>query len=106
MSMLVFQNSRRQLLSSLMATFDDVKTRREEHKRNGEPEDEVEVRRINNLLKAIEAADNECKKLEYWSDIKNLTEEGKAGNATDANMGWDEEKWQGLDASGAKHPET
>lgn len=101
--MLIFQNSRRQLLSTLMDRFDTAKEHREEHEKNGQPEGEAEERRINNLLKAVEAADNECKKLEYWSDIKNLAEEGKAGNATDPKTGWDE-KWQGLDVSGASHP--
>lgn len=55
-------------------------------------------------MKAIEAADAECKKLEYWSDIRKLAQEGNAGNATDTAHGWDE-KWQGLDESGAKPPE-
>ncbi|EDU39695.1 hypothetical protein PtrSN002B_004140 [Pyrenophora tritici-repentis] len=104
MSMLIFQNSRRQLLSTLMDRFEAAKDHREQHEKDHKPEGDAEQRRINNLLKAIEAADNECKKLEYWSDIKNLTEEGKAGNATDPSMGWDE-KWQGIDVSGAKHPE-
>jgi hypothetical protein len=98
MSMLIFQNSRRQLLSTLSDRFEAAKDHREQHRKDSKPEGEAEERRINNLVKAIEAADNECKKLEYWSDIKNLTEEGKAGS-------WDE-KWQGLDVSGAKHAET
>ena len=104
MSMLIFQNSRRQLLSTLMERFEAARTHRDEHEKEDKPEGEAEQRRIDYLLKAIEAADSECKKLEYWSDIKNLAEEGKAGNATDPSMGWDE-KWQGLDVSGAKHPE-
>ncbi|KAJ8112666.1 hypothetical protein OPT61_g5013 [Boeremia exigua] len=103
MSMLVFQNSRRQLLSTLMDTFDAAKTHREEHKSQGKPEGEAEARRINNLLKAVEAADVECKKLEYWSDIRELAVEGKAGNAAAEASGWDE-KWQGVDDSGPKHP--
>ena len=103
MSMLVFQNSRRHLLSSLMNTFDAAKDHRQEHKERGEKEDEVEERRINNLLKAVEAADAECKKLEYWSDIRKLAEDGDAGNATDSSSGWDH-GWQGLDKSGAAHP--
>ncbi|KAF9741800.1 hypothetical protein PMIN06_006212 [Paraphaeosphaeria minitans] len=103
MSLLIFQNSRRQLLSTLMETIDDARTHRGTHKERGKPENEVEERRINNLLKAVEAADAECKKLEYWSDIKILAEEGNAGHATDPNSGWDE-KWQGLDSSGAEHP--
>lgn len=104
MSMLIFQNSRRQLLSTLMDRFDAAKDHRKEHEKEGKVESEAEERRINNLLKAVEAADSECKKLEYWSDIKNLAEEGKAGEATEPSRGWDE-KWQGLDGSGAKHPE-
>ncbi|KAF1999773.1 hypothetical protein P154DRAFT_523082 [Amniculicola lignicola CBS 123094] len=105
MSLLVFQNSRRQLLANLMNTFDSAKDHREEHKREGKPENEVEERRINNLLKSVEAADAECKKLEYWSDIRKLTENGQAGHATDSASGWDE-KWQGVDASGAAHPQA
>lgn len=105
MSMLVFQNSRRQLLSTLMDRFEAAKSHREEHEEKGKPEGEAEERRINNLMKAIEAADEECKKLEYWSDIRKLAQEGNAGNATDIGHGWDE-KWQGLDESGAKHPDT
>lgn len=101
--MLVFQNSRRQLLTSLMRTFDSAKEHREEHKKNGEPENEAEERRIDNLLKAVEAADEECKKLEYWSDIRKLAVEGVAGQATDPSYGWDH-KWEGLDNSGPSHP--
>jgi hypothetical protein len=100
MSLLVFQNSRRQLLSTLMETIDAARAHRELHKKNGKPENDAEGRRINNLLKAVEAADAECKKLEYWSDIKKLAEEGAAGHATDPNAGWNE-KWQGVDASGS-----
>jgi hypothetical protein len=86
-----------------MSTFDDAQAHREAHKEHGEPENDTEERRINNLLKAVEAADAECKKLEYWSDIRRLAEEGSAGNATDPESGWGKE-WQGLDGSGAKHP--
>lgn len=75
MSMLVFQNSRRQLLSKLMSTFDDAKEHRQEHKESGTPENETEERRIDNLLKAVQAAEGECKKLEYYSDIRKLTED-------------------------------
>ncbi|KAH7136114.1 hypothetical protein B0J11DRAFT_480393 [Dendryphion nanum] len=103
MSLLVFQNSRRQLLSTLMSTIDDAKDHREDHKKRGEAENGAEEQRINNLLKAMEAADAECKKLEYWSDIRKLAENGNAGHATDSDHGWDD-KWQGLDSSGPPHP--
>lgn len=103
MSSLIFQNSRRQLLSTLMSRFEAAKSHRDAHIASGKPEVPTETRRIDNLMKAIEAADAECKQLEFWSDIKRLTYEGNAGNAMDTEHGWDE-KWQGLDESGGKHP--
>ncbi|KAF2812373.1 uncharacterized protein BDZ99DRAFT_265612 [Mytilinidion resinicola] len=103
MSMLIFQNSRRQLLTSLMRTFDAASAHREEHKQHEKPEDEVEGRRIDNLLKAVKAADDECKALEYWSDIRGIIEKGETvGGANDAH-GWDH-KWEGVDSSGPAHP--
>lgn len=105
MAMLIFQNSRRQLLSSLMDRFEAAKQHREEHKEQNKPEGAAEERRIDNLMRSIEAADTECKKLEYWSDIRRLAHEGNAGKATDKEHGWTE-KWQGVDDSGAKHPGT
>jgi hypothetical protein len=86
-----------------MNTIDNAKEHREEHKEKGEPENDAEERRINNLLKALEAADAQCKKLEYWSDIRKLAHSGDAGNATDPASGWDS-SWQGLDESGPPHP--
>lgn len=103
MSMLVFQNSRRQLLSTLTSTIDAAQSHRDQHKESGELEGEVEKRRIDNLLKAVEAADAQCKKLEYWSDIKRLAEDGEAGTAADSQR-WGEH-WQGIDNSGPEHPE-
>ncbi|KAF1958136.1 hypothetical protein CC80DRAFT_408875 [Byssothecium circinans] len=102
MSMLVFQNSRRQLLSTLTATIDAARSHRAEHKESKTPENEAEERRINNLLRAVEAADAECKKLEYWSDIRVLVENGRAGNAVDSGS-WGK-GWEGLDMSGPGHP--
>jgi len=103
MSMLVFQNSRRQLLTSLMNTFDAVSAHREEHKKHKEAEDEAEERRIDNLLKAVKAADAECKTLEYWSDIRSMTENGETVGGADDAYGWSH-KWEGVDSSGAAHP--
>lgn len=102
MSMLVFQNSRRQLLSTLTSTIDAAQSHREKHEETGERESDVEKRRIDDLLKALEAADAECKKLEYWSDIKRLAEKGEAGTATDHDR-WGKE-WQGIDNSAPQHP--
>jgi hypothetical protein len=86
-----------------MNTFDTAKAHRDEHEKRNESESEVEERRINNLLKAVETADAECKKLEYWSDIRKLAEAGEAAKATDPAAGWDH-RWQGLDGSGPPPP--
>ena len=102
MGMLIFQNSRRQLLSKLMSTFDDAKDHREEHKQSGEPENETEERRINNLLKAVEAAEGECKKLEYYSDIRRLTEEGDIGTEKEPSNG-NNHKHEAANGSSADH---
>jgi hypothetical protein len=82
MSMLIFQNSRRQLLATLMDTFDAAEKHRDEHKTEGKPEGEAEARRIDNLLKAVKAADVECKKLEYWSDIRRRVDGTRHGRAS------------------------
>ncbi len=77
--MLIFQNSRRQLLLKLMSIFHDAKDHREQHEESGKPKNETEARKIDSLLKAVEAAEGECTRLEYYSDIRKLTEEGASG---------------------------
>ncbi|KAF2757671.1 hypothetical protein EJ05DRAFT_511446 [Pseudovirgaria hyperparasitica] len=100
MAQLVFQDSRRQLLATLTAELDAAGEHREEHKNRKQPEDEIESRRIDNLLKAANTADEQCRKLEYWSDIRGMVREGEAKGATDAAHGWDGHGWQGVDSSG------
>lgn len=102
MTMLIFQNSRRRLLSTLMSTFDAAKEHREEHKESGKPEDETEERRINNLLKAVEAADGECKKLEYYSDIRRLAAGGDI-SVEKRPTSWQDHKQEVGNGSGAAH---
>lgn len=99
MSQLVFQDSRRQLLASLMSEFDAASAHRKEHEHRKEAEDEAESRKIDNLLKAVNAADDQCRKLEYWSDIRGMVREGETKGATEPAHGWDH-GWQGVDASG------
>ncbi|OAP58798.1 hypothetical protein AYL99_06095 [Fonsecaea erecta] len=74
MSFLVFQNSRRQLLSYLKKTANEAREHRRAHEEENKPEGDAESRRINNLLAAIEAADAEIGALEYWSDRKHILE--------------------------------
>lgn len=72
MSALVFQNSRRQILEYLKESAEKAQEHRDEHDAEDRPEGEQEKRRIDNLLKAAEAADQEIHGLEYWSDRKHV----------------------------------
>lgn len=72
MGYLVFQNSRRQLLSFLKRTADDAQSHRDEHDADDNPEGEAESRRIDNLLGAINATEKEIGGLEYWSDRQHV----------------------------------
>ena len=72
---------------------------RKEHEKEGRVEGPLEKRRIDNLVRAISAADEQVKKLEYWSDQRRLVSEGIAGKAPDDDRGWDH-RWQGVDNSG------
>lgn len=60
--------------------------------------------RVDALQEAIKHADEELRRLEYWSDIKAMAEEGESGGAVDTDKGWDPEKWTGLDKSGPAEP--
>lgn len=72
MSMLVFQNSRRQILQSLKDSADEAQQHRDQHDAEDRPEGPKEKRKIDNLLKAAEAANKEIQGLEYWSDRKHV----------------------------------
>jgi len=69
-SFLVFQTSRRQLLELLKHAADKAQKHRDEHDANDNPEGEAEKSRIDNLLKAVGAANEQIRGLEYWSDRK------------------------------------
>jgi hypothetical protein len=60
-----------------------AKEHRDDHVRRDAPESENEARKIESLLKAAEAVDAECKKLAYWSDVRELTKEGNSLMASD-----------------------
>lgn len=108
MSLFIFQSSRRQLLADLMQHFDSATSRREslaEHDHaddeDARKEHEAAHRQAESLLNAVRAADDQVKRLEYWSDIKGMAHKGETLGATDENNNWDPKKWQGLDPSGA-----
>lgn len=106
MNMFIFQASRRILLGRLMKEFEEVS--REEREGKDEDKDEAkddgsakQKQRAKNLEAALKAADEEVKRLEYWSDVRHMAERGQTMGAVDGRKGW-EENWEGLDASGPK----
>jgi len=72
MSFLVFQNSRRQLLSFLKESAVEARQHRQKHEDEQNPENDAESRRIDNILAAVDAANAEISGLEYWSDRKDI----------------------------------
>ncbi|KAM7213858.1 hypothetical protein V8F06_010736 [Rhypophila decipiens] len=115
----VFQASRRVLLTKLTEVYDktvEKLEKLEEAKRGDDqikPTEDGDVgieaelaklhRRANNLSKAIKHADEEVRRLEYWSDVKGMAEKGESKGAVDQSQGWDP-SWQGIDKSGPSEP--
>lgn len=89
MSALVFQNSRRQILEFLKDSAEKAQKHRDEHDAEDRPEGENEKRRIDNLLKAADAAVQQIHGLEYWSDRKHVlqTEDDSIEGADDEITG-------------------
>ena len=100
MGMFIFQASRRLLLSHLLKICNEASDQQEEDE-GGKVIDPSKQRRLENLEAAVKHADEEVKKLEFWSDVKDMTEKGQTKGAVDEAQGWDE-RWTGLDGSGPK----
>ena len=60
------------------------------------PESEAEKHYIDSLLRATQVAEHEIRKLEYWSDVKDVVREGEG---LESPQGWSG-AWQGIDQSG------
>ncbi|KAL9053722.1 MAG: hypothetical protein Q9162_004596 [Coniocarpon cinnabarinum] len=99
LSMFVFQYTRRQLLSRMLAKITEASEKRADHDKKGTEESALEKQKIDELLKAIDAAEDEVKSLEYWSDIRDMVQAGETVHGIDPQEGWTD--WQGLDQSGA-----
>ncbi|OIW23650.1 hypothetical protein CONLIGDRAFT_561267, partial [Coniochaeta ligniaria NRRL 30616] len=98
MSLFVFQASRRHLLTRLAHIHDQTL------KMVDESDGSQQLRlKAQNLTTAIKHADEEVRRLEYWSDIKEMVVEGETKGAMDHCEGWDE-RWRGLDTSGPAEP--
>jgi len=87
MGMFIFQSSRRQLLGDLISRHDKFHKEQDDLAEHQHEDDETKqkahdtaARRSNNLLKAVHAADEQVKKLEYWSDQKGITDTSAAAN--------------------------
>ena len=108
MSSLVFQASRRKLLAQLLESYNATSTRRDQLMQSesgsddaGRPEEvEALTRRFNSLHAAVQAADEQVRRLEYWSDIKDMARQGQSKGAADEAQGRGRE-WRGGDDSGA-----
>ena len=81
MATFMFQSSRRQLLLDLSSQHEAAHKSQEELAAHQHEEDDVKqqehdraARRAENLLKGVHAADEQVKKLEYWSDIRDLSD--------------------------------
>ena len=115
MSIFVFQASRRVLLTRLTEVYDRTVERQKKlqkkKKGDGRPstdgdkdsEEAKTKKRAENLAKAIKHADEEVRRLEYWSDVKGMAEGGDSKGAVDYSQGWDT-SWQGVDKSGPSEP--
>lgn len=95
--MLIFQHSRRRLLERLVHKLDERlsqeggesktqskdKGKQPETAREGSSED-LEQRKTEYLKHAVEMADKEIRKLEYWSDLVDLAHGGKGLGTAEA----------------------
>lgn len=106
MSVFVFQASRRLLLTRLMNIHDDAAEKLKQQQRPGDKqkapvgtEDNLQ-RKVDNLAAAVKHADEEVRRLEYWSDVKSMAENGEASHAVAHNSEW-QQGWEGVDQSGA-----
>lgn len=64
---------------------------------------ENKSRREENLHQAVKRADEEVRRLEFWSDVKEMVIEGETKGGVDTDKGWDP-SWQGVDQSGPAQP--
>jgi len=96
MSFFVFQASRRVLLTRLTKVYDETLSRSKE---GNDPALQEQAR---HLEAAVKHADEEVRRLEYWSDVKAVAEGGHSTGAADDSRGWDQ--WQGVDNSAPAEP--
>ena len=97
----IFQASRRLLLSHLLKIFNEAVDVQKRDTDSGTEIDPTKKRRVENLEAALEHADEEVQRLEFWSDVKSMAQKGETKGAADESQGWDK-TWTGLDSSAPK----
>jgi hypothetical protein len=108
MSYFFYEFSCRRLLALLTDRINEAREHRHDHVRRDAPESENESRKIESLLKAAEAVDAECKKLAYWSDMRELAKDGENLTAIDAGHAkyeQEDQDWSHLSGGHDKIPE-
>lgn len=105
LSLFMFQYTRRELLTRMLEKITSASDHRDEHQRREQEEPGEEHKRIDNLLRATNAAEAEIRALEYWSDIRDVVQQGRTVTGVDERSGWTP-GWQGLDVSGASQAEA
>jgi hypothetical protein len=87
MALFVFQASRKTLLAKLHEVYNRAVEERDKRKGHEEASPELE-RRVEHLAAAIKHADEEVKRLEFWSDVKSVAEAGTSMRIVDPPQGW------------------
>lgn len=99
MGIFIFQTSRKLLLSYLLNALHEATEQQKVDVESKQEPDATKLRRLENLEVAVKHADEEVKRLEFWSDVKEMAERGVTKGAVDEDQGWDE-TWAGIDRSG------
>ncbi|TVY22353.1 Meiotically up-regulated protein [Lachnellula hyalina] len=89
MEAFIFQASRRLLLTHILRIYNEAAEQNKEH-----ADDKNKKKRLENLEAGLKHADEEVRKLEFWSDVKNMAEKGHTKGAVDKSQGWDS-RWLG-----------
>jgi hypothetical protein len=87
MGMFIFQASRRLLLTHLIKIFNEASEQQKAEIDNEKNEDSTKKRQYDNLKAAVKHAEEEVRKLEFWSDVKDMTEKGETKGAVDESQG-------------------
>lgn len=98
MVLFMFQASRAQFLANLTSALEETTEAVAKEEGSRELAD-----RKAHLEAAVKCAEEEVRRLAYWSDIKGMVEGGETAYGVEREKGWGEE-WEGVDQSGPAGP--